>query len=373
MKAPKMVQSAASVLRARFGKQAASDALPERIHIETTSFCNLNCEYCVLREQVDRKEVMPFEKFSSLERYFPMVKGVTLSGIAEPLVNKQIVDCVRLIKRVSPGCHVGMFSNAELLDARVSDGLVSAGLDAFEFSLDGCDAGLVDSIRRGGSLERVVENVRGLLCTRDARGVTHPNLLATCVLQQQNYRQLPGIVALAGQLGVRRLSVNGLEPYKEQTVPCALWVTGQTPADLPDILDAALDEAKKLGITVRLTGLVPNPPTCNAVKAPVILANGDVTACSVLAYHRKCFFRVNGQLQVKSEVGEQDARVFGNVFEMPLEDIWDSPAYVAFRAAVLKNTFPDICQRCLIKHGHICARTSRDPREVVMELRHWRY
>ncbi len=354
-------------------RETGPDDFPERLHIETTSLCNLNCEYCVLRERVHQKEIMSFERFSSLQGYFRQMKGITLSGIAEPLVNKKIADCVQLIKQLSPECHVGMFSNAEFLDQKVSEDLISAGLDSFEFSLDGSDASLVDSIRRGGSLERVVRNVRGLRRVRDARAVPHPNLLATCVLQQSNYRQLPGIVALAAQLGVRRLSVNGLEPYKEQTVPCALWVPGQTPADLADILDAALEEAKKLGITVRLTGFVPNPPTCKAVKTPVILANGDVTACSVLAYHRKGFFRVNEKLQVKNEAGEQVALVFGNVFEMPLEDIWGSPEYVAFRAAVLKNKFPAVCDRCLIKHGHICARNSRDPREVVMELRHWRY
>ena len=40
--------------------------LPKNLHIETTGFCNLNCEYCVLRENMDNKEIMGFSEFKAM-------------------------------------------------------------------------------------------------------------------------------------------------------------------------------------------------------------------------------------------------------------------------------------------------------------------
>ena len=50
--------------------------------------------------------------------------------------------------------------------------------------------------------------------------------IATNILQKKNYQQLPDVVKLASELGVVKLNVNGLEPYKEDMIDNIMWLPG---------------------------------------------------------------------------------------------------------------------------------------------------
>ena len=63
--------------------------IPRQLHIETTNFCNLSCEYCVLRKNVAVKTTMKLSEFKLLMPYIKFSDAVALSGLAEPLMNKE--------------------------------------------------------------------------------------------------------------------------------------------------------------------------------------------------------------------------------------------------------------------------------------------
>lgn len=44
--------------------------LPSTLHIETTTVCNLSCEYCVLGSNMYEKKVMGVSEFKSFKNYF---------------------------------------------------------------------------------------------------------------------------------------------------------------------------------------------------------------------------------------------------------------------------------------------------------------
>ena len=351
------------------GSSVEAGKLPPCMHIETTSSCNLDCEYCVLSTNQTEKTVMSLEKFKSLKKYFKDAKNISLSGMAEPLINKNIVEFIRIIKEESPGCAVSIFSNARLLTRELSEELIDVGLDKFEFSLDGVDPVLVDSIRKGGDLAADIENIRVLGECKKRRSDGKPVLIATTVLQRKNYRQLPEIVRCAAELGVERLNVNGMEPYTEDMVSSVLWTPGEVPEDLPEVMEQAIKASRECGLKLGLASLVPKSAECRAVVNPIILANGDVTPCSVLAYERDFYFRLDDGLRPVPARGKCKRLIFGNAFKTPLDELWYRKEFVDFRDAVLSGKFPGACESCMIKNQFICVRADFSPEAVLKEAR----
>ena len=343
--------------------------LPRQLHIETTGSCNLDCEYCVLRKNMRNKKIMEFSQFRSLGPYFKYVDGVSLSGLAEPLINKDISNYIRYVKKQNRGCSVSIFTNATLLTENLCHELIDAQLDTLIFSIDAFDFELNDSIRKGSSLSNILANLRLLNEIKRKKASAVPVIFPVTVLQKKNYRQLRGILETVAELGVKRLSVNGLEPYTEDLVNNALWYPPKTPNDLPDILEDSLRFAERKGISLRLAEFSPLKPFCVDVGIPFILPNGDVTACSVLAYDRDRYFAVGSDNQILREKGTIRKKVFGNVFEESLRDIWFKEEYVSFRHNVLRKTFPRECKQCLVNHEIICVRAPSSPRSIISNMR----
>jgi len=341
---------------------------PERLQIEISTVCNLDCEYCALRTNMPTKAIMRPELFERLVPYFKYVKSLSLSGLAEPLMNKHIVELIARIKKEARACHVTVLTNATLLDERLITSFLELGLDRFEFSVDGDVAGVVNEIRKGSDVGKILQNVRMLREKKERRGSRTPTIGAITVLQKKNYRQLPGLVDVVAELGVSDLLVNGMEPFFAPLVENVLWYPPFTPNDLADVLNDAIERAEKRGVRLELSNFIPTGPNCYDVNTPIILANGDVTACAFLAYERDCFFTIDREYQIHRQEGRSQRRIFGNIREQDLADIWFSPEYVAFRSSVLSGRFPSECSHCLVKYQFVCVRTERSPREVLAML-----
>lgn len=345
--------------------------MPQKLHIETTTLCNFDCEYCYLKANMPEKKVMSLSDFGSLRRHFKDLEFISLSGLAEPLLNKNIVEFIKIIKKEARHCSINIVSNASLLTETLTEELVDSGLDWFDFSLDGVSSELVDSVRKGGSLNKVVNNVKTLTRVKLSKKSKTPFIKAITVLQKKNYKQLPETIKLASEIGVNIMYINSLEPYSEEVIENVLWLPGQMPDDLPDILKESIDVAKQKNITIKFAHYLPKLPYCFIAEYPFILPNGDVTGCSVLAYDRDYFVKVKGGNVIVREKGRCKRRIFGNIFEKSLEEIWFDKVYRKFRENVLRGKFPQECSSCLLKHQVICYRTGDNirPESLIREAR----
>jgi len=342
-------------IAARVGRRATAGDLPASVHLEVSNCCNLRCEYCVLDENAQGDKIMSEQTFKAALPALAHARRIDLSGLAEPLMHKRFTAMLAEVRRVAPDAHIAMCTNATLLTPEISEQLIDNRLDELVFSLDGVDPRQVDEVRKGGSLDTVLRNIDALRRAKEARGATKPSVSATVVLQKDNVGQLPGIVRLAAELGCDGVSVNGLEPYGSELVGHVIWVDPTAVPWLTEALAEADAAAREVGIELRLPAMRPQAPLCPQAARPMILADGTVVPCSVLAYERRALLGVGDDRRVEALDGTTGALRFGNVKDGGLEAVWRSPAYREFRRAVARGDFPETCATCLMKHGMICA------------------
>lgn len=112
----------------------------QQLFWECTLRCNLNCLHCGSDcRTISNMQDMPLGDFLSvLEEVRSVMDSkqilvVTTGG--EPLVRKDICVCGRSIRE--KGFHWGMVSNGLLLDEKMCNQLLDAGLETIAISLDG--------------------------------------------------------------------------------------------------------------------------------------------------------------------------------------------------------------------------------------------
>ncbi len=140
----------------------------EYLRISITDRCNLRCHYCIPQEGVelfDHKEILSFEeitKFSS-DAVKIGIKKIRITG-GEPLIRKNVVALIRMLKAINGLEELCMTTNGTLLDGH-AQALAEAGLDRVNISLDTMDPKRFSQITRGGDIDKVL---KGINAAKDA-------------------------------------------------------------------------------------------------------------------------------------------------------------------------------------------------------------
>lgn len=124
--------------------------MPLGITIQVTNLCNFKCFYCSASQPANKRKEdglllqhMPYQDFKSCIDSIARsghVKILNLCGWGEPLLHPDIADMVRYAKEANVADSIKIVSNGSLLTPKMSDALISAGLDNIRISLQGIDA-----------------------------------------------------------------------------------------------------------------------------------------------------------------------------------------------------------------------------------------
>ena len=283
-------------------------------------------------------------------------------------MNPHLCKYISLIKAESKDCKVGIFTNATLLNEKIAENLLDSGLDQLSFSIDGDDSAVVDKIRKGSNVNKILQNIILFENRKKTMNKESTEISATTVLQKKNYKLLPNLIKTLADIGIKNLSVNGLEPYSEDLVEDVLWQVDSIPYDLLDVLKTSIEIAEQKNITLRLASFFPDTPICPDINTPIVLSNGDVVPCAVLAYERDYIVSVDNVNKFTMMKGRSKRLIFGNIKENKFENIWFGENYSNFRDSVQKQEYPEECRHCLIKHHFICVRSGIKPRKVLDQL-----
>ena len=142
--------------------------LPEIVQIESTNICNAKCVFCPRDEMHRRQGVMSFDLFRKIvdECAALGITHVRVHNYGEPFLDRHLVDKVRYAKQKGIR-EVGMISNGSLITERVARGMIEAGLDAINISVDASGKEVFESTRIGLNYDKVIANIERLVRIRD--------------------------------------------------------------------------------------------------------------------------------------------------------------------------------------------------------------
>ncbi len=144
-------------------------SVPRKLKLELTNACNLRCVMCPNSTMERRRGLMSWELFTRVvdEAKEIGVPHLGMYSTGESLIHPRFCDMVDYAK--DKGLYVSLCTNAQLLTEEHSRRLLDAGLDCMRYSFEGTTKEYYESIRRGGTFERLLSNIATFKRMRDAR------------------------------------------------------------------------------------------------------------------------------------------------------------------------------------------------------------
>jgi radical SAM protein with 4Fe4S-binding SPASM domain len=161
--------------------------LPDIVQIESTNLCNAKCVFCPRDEMHRRQGVMDMDLYRKIvdECAALGITHVRVHNYGEPFLDKQLVEKVRYAKTRGIA-EVGMISNGSLITEDIARGLIDAGLDAINISIDASGKDTFERTRVHLEYDTVITNIRRLVALRNAAGRKRPRLILSFVRQDNS-------------------------------------------------------------------------------------------------------------------------------------------------------------------------------------------
>lgn len=164
-----------------------SPVLPEIVQIEATNICNAKCVFCPRDEMGRALGIMSMDLFRKVadECAALGIGHVRMHNYGEAFVDRKLVEKIRYAKQIGIP-EVGVISNGSLITEDVARGMIEAGLDAINISLDAAGREVFETTRVGLKYDKVMAAVERILRIREELGRTHPKLILSFVRQDNS-------------------------------------------------------------------------------------------------------------------------------------------------------------------------------------------
>jgi MoaA/NifB/PqqE/SkfB family radical SAM enzyme len=161
--------------------------MPEIVQIESTNICNAKCVFCPRDEMQRRQGIMTVELFRKIvdECADLGITHIRMHNYGEAFMDRKLVEKVRYAKQKGIR-EVGMISNGSLITEPVARGMIEAGLDAINISVDASGKEVFEATRIGLKYDKVIANIERLLRLRTESGKRRPKLILSFVRQNNS-------------------------------------------------------------------------------------------------------------------------------------------------------------------------------------------
>jgi MoaA/NifB/PqqE/SkfB family radical SAM enzyme len=167
---------------------------PVTVSFEVTYNCNAHCEHCDLGDYVEEPRLGPEEFAKWMDELRPAVAQI--SG-GEPTLRKDLPDIIAAMRARDPIPVFVITTNVTILNEERYLKLREAGVDQFSFSLDYPDERHNEFRHLRGNFERIRD-----LCQMLSKKYGNDDIVLACVVQSDNFHNLPRIAELAKEWGV---------------------------------------------------------------------------------------------------------------------------------------------------------------------------
>jgi MoaA/NifB/PqqE/SkfB family radical SAM enzyme len=326
------------------------DTVPEQapvcLYLETTNRCNLLCTTCPRTyEELEPPADMSWELFTSIVDQVPNLSRAVLHGVGEPMLVKNLSKMVRYLK--DRGTYVLFNTNGTVLNERNGRALIAAGLDELRVSLDAANARSYLAVRGKDYFRRILRNVRTFRELQEREAKDHPRVSAWLTGLKETIAELPEFVKIAADIGVKEVYLQRLVFFDRSPIGLARpdqALYEQLNREESQKLTEAAALAKSLGITFSASGAASEPGMSlkrsndespwSLCRRPWTLmyftANGRALPCCIAPFSQRGY----------------ENYTLGDATQQSLREIWNGPAYAAFRAALLSDKPSAACANC---------------------------
>jgi radical SAM protein with 4Fe4S-binding SPASM domain len=318
---------------------------PVCLYLETTNRCNLLCTTCPRTyADLEPEADMSWELFTRIVDQVPNIARVVLHGVGEPMLVKELPRMIRYLK--TRGAYVLFNTNGTVLSVKRGRELARTELDELRVSLDAADARTFLAVRGKDYFNRIVRNVKAFTEMQAREGFAKPRVSLWLTGLKETIPQLAAFVRIAHDIGVKEVYLQRLVFFEQDAIgmarPDQALFDRLTEGDAQH-LAAAEDLARSFGIAFNASGAT-EPEDSLARKdgsnpwslcrrpwtVMYFTANGRSLPCCIAPFAQKGY----------------ENYTLGNASQSTLREIWNGPAYQAFRAALQSNTPPKSCANC---------------------------
>lgn len=296
----------------RLTKRVQVKGKPYILIIDPLNTCQLKCPFCPtgIGDLPLKGGKMRLEQFTGLiDSIAPHTFKVVLYNWGEPFLHRDIVPMLQ-------HCHqhriaTAISSNLNALPEGGGEAVVRSGLDELIVSCDGLTQETYVQYRKGGELAKVSAHLKEIAEAKRRLKSKTPHIEFQFLVFAHNEHEIPQVHAFAREHGAGTIRI--LAPFVD------LEQDEIRPAQNPEYVKAIYQEPD---YEPAANMFMPDPDQAAAVAAHppplecfwpwrslVVNWNGQVDPCCFANY----------------------LTAFGNIFEDPLTDIWNGPAYLSAR------------------------------------------
>src|SRR5580698_8723166 len=319
---------------------------PVCLYLETTNRCNLLCTTCPrTHEELEPPADMSWQLFCSIVDQIPNLARAVLHGVGEPMLVKNLPRMVRYLK--DRGAYVLFNTNGTVLNEKNGRALIEAELDELRVSFDAANAESYRAIRGKNYFHRILKNVRAFRELQEREGKVKPRVSAWLTGLHETIEQLPDFVRVAADTGVKEVYLQRLVFFAENAIGKARpdqALYEQLSGEEAIHIDRAAAVAASLGVTFSASGAASEPGMSlkrhdsgspwSLCRRPwtvmYITANGRALPCCIAPFSQRGY----------------ENYTLGDVTQQTLREIWQGPAYQAFRRALQSDKPPAACANC---------------------------
>ncbi len=187
-------------------------SLPWNIIVELTANCNLRCPMCpVGMAGWDPSKEMQWDLFARIgRRLFPKALMVDLRSQGESTIARHWEEALDFIEPFR--AQFKITTNGMKLTPKICDRMAGQQM-AVTVSFDGATRDTFEANRAGSDFERICRNIRTLSAAQRKHKNPARNLALRMTLQRNNLDEIPGVIQLAHEMGVK---VVHLQPVDTQ-------------------------------------------------------------------------------------------------------------------------------------------------------------
>jgi MoaA/NifB/PqqE/SkfB family radical SAM enzyme len=169
---------------------------PERLHIQTISYCNARCVFCAYPQVKNTIShgIMDDALYARIidEAAPYRLKRVALLLMNEPLLDRKLPERIAYAKqKMGAATEVTITSNGSILTPKIVERLLDSGLDRIKISVEGLTRETYERVM-GLDFQRTMDGINRLIEARHSRAAAAPKLVLSMVnigLNEQELRR----------------------------------------------------------------------------------------------------------------------------------------------------------------------------------------